>query len=489
MQLLRRKTKAPKADANGQTKATVVAQSSRSFESSTAITTTQAPLKSVGQVPYRSGTDVGPVTKLTEISETKTKDTNSGPAPPDTSVVGKATELPYPPNPESKARVVTRAGARSTRSIPETITSTDKPRDFPDPNAGVVSSGHAIHSTHPTAETQTGTNAVTTPSDALHLKSSVTPNRATPDATHAAKVTSSHQASLSAPIPQDNQVPNVLVFGETGTGKSSLINMIAGSDIAGVSGDALGYTFGSKAYEVSIDGTIVRLWDTAGLNEGEHGTVPAENAMQNLQGLVHKLKGGVSLLVYCVRGTRFRNIMQVNYDLFYGIICQKQVPVVIVVTGLENESPMESWWAENGGELESHGMKFAGHACVTMIRGKQLKSGDYMFEEEFEESEKSTRALVKDYYLRTPWIMDERIWLADITSRLAGYYDAQRYGESLEENGRNYSPNGGEGANILLWKFAGFLVRGWEYLMYGPRSPRQFDTIGAHERTQDERRM
>lgn len=277
-------------------------------------------------------------------------------------------------------------------------------------------------------------------------------------ATSARVPSASHVTQVPITVPGGPILPNILIFGETGTGKSSLINMLAGHHIAGVSSDALGYTFGSQAHNVSIDGNLVRLWDTAGLNEGEHGTVPAEQAMRNLQDLVHNLKGGVSLLIYCIRGTRFRDIMQINYDLFCSIICQNNVPAVIVVTGLENESPMESWWEENGGQLKAHGMNFTGHACVTTTRGKQLKSGEYMFEEEFEESEDKTRKLVTDHYLRSPWIIDERTWLTDITSKLAGYYEQQTY--ELAENGQNsVLTNRNNGARVFIWKVGELMMK------------------------------
>ncbi|KAH7925680.1 hypothetical protein BV22DRAFT_966785, partial [Leucogyrophana mollusca] len=189
---------------------------------------------------------------------------------------------------------------------------------------------------------------------------------------------------------------NILVFGETGTGKSSLINMCAGRELAGVSSDATGCTFGSRGYAANIDGQDVILWDTAGLNEGEHGSMPAQQAAENLRTLMLNLANGLHLLVYCVRGSRYRDILRINYDMFYRAICQEEVPIVIVVTGLENEDPMESWWHVNKADLKKHGLRFQDHACVTATRGKALKSGGFVFEEEYARSELEIKRLIRE---------------------------------------------------------------------------------------------
>jgi len=217
--------------------------------------------------------------------------------------------------------------------------------------------------------------------------------------------------------------PNVIIFGETGVGKSSLINMIAGTESAAVSSGAIGCTFESVPNEVELSGRKYRLWDTAGLNEGEHGNISGDRAIQNLQRLVQNLQyGGVGLLVYCIRGSRLRDIVKINYDLFYKIVCGAKVPIVIVATGLENEDDMEDWWADNVQDFHDRGMHFAGHACITATKGKVLKNGEHMFEEEYNMSVKLVRDLIVAYSLEKSWKPDSSIWLVNIVESMKRMY-------------------------------------------------------------------
>ncbi|KDQ58357.1 hypothetical protein JAAARDRAFT_68872 [Jaapia argillacea MUCL 33604] len=219
---------------------------------------------------------------------------------------------------------------------------------------------------------------------------------------------------------EGTSLPNVVIFGESGTGKSSLVNMIAGGDIARTSNEALGCTFGSVPYDVTVNGTALRLWDTAGLNEADYGSVSSEQAMRNLHDLIGHLKDGVSLLVYCIRGTRFRDILQVNYEIFSRIICQGKVPIVIVATGLEHEVPMEKWWEENGEELQKRGMGFQGRACVTATKGKLRKSGEYMYEEEYSESQEAVRTLITKHLSPQRAKMDKKKWISSVRDAVQG---------------------------------------------------------------------
>ncbi|KAG1824711.1 uncharacterized protein BJ212DRAFT_1476004 [Suillus subaureus] len=153
---------------------------------------------------------------------------------------------------------------------------------------------------------------------------------------------------------------NVVIFGESGSGKSSVINAITQTQLAETSSDATGCTFSYQCYPVEISGQRYVLFDTAGLNEGSTGAVPAPKAEKELKrllrGLMSSGSDGIGLLAL-IR----------NYNLFYSVICRKKVPIVVVVTGLENETDMRSWWNANAKEFKSRGMYFQDHACVTTL--------------------------------------------------------------------------------------------------------------------------
>lgn len=256
------------------------------------------------------------------------------------------------------------------------------------------------------------------------------------------------KAQHHVPIPYpsaDDSTPNVIVFGESGVGKSSLINMITGTDSAATSNEAVGCTFQSTSYDVELKGCKYRLWDTIGLNEGERGTASPERSIQNLHGLVLNLQHeGVNLLVYCIRGSRIRDIIKINYDLFWKIICNKQVPIALVVTGLENEEDMENWWTNNSTDLAARGMQFGDHACVTTTKGKQMKNGEHMFEAEFDFSVQLVRELIVKCCPKTPWKPDRSQWLIDIVQTMNQMFlqnEAQRRPNDVD---RSRPPGYGE---------------------------------------------
>lgn len=204
--------------------------------------------------------------------------------------------------------------------------------------------------------------------------------------------------------------PNIVVFGETGTGKSSVINLIAGRQIAETSSEAKGPIFQSQKYSIYLNSLPVNLWETSGLIGGEEGELAARQALTNVFELIRHWTGGVSMLVYCVRGPRIKETTIYNYKMFYQGLFQGEIPIVLVVTGLEQEDPMDAWWRRNGDVFQRQGMTFSGQACVTATRGK-WKAGAHMFEHEYEESKEKTQRLVSANCRGVPWTMPVDHWM------------------------------------------------------------------------------
>jgi len=222
---------------------------------------------------------------------------------------------------------------------------------------------------------------------------------------------------------------NVVLYGESGVGKSSLINLIMGHDAAKTSPDALACTTTHAPYDVTISGQHFRLWDTAGLNEGSEGTVPAATAERNLTAFLRGLnqEDGVHLLIYCVRGTRATKALQTHYKIFSTVIRDSKVPTIIVVTCLEDFRPvMAEWWNENKDELATYGMQFSGYACVTTLKDEPTESTD--IHQRRTQSYNDVCRSILDHCSQTPhktWgadtIKDQRSFLAILLQKLARF--------------------------------------------------------------------
>jgi len=202
---------------------------------------------------------------------------------------------------------------------------------------------------------------------------------------------------------------NIIIFGEAGSGKSSLVNMIAGGDVAKISDSADGTTFQNDVYEATIGNTTFNIYDTAGLNEGDQGRVPHWKAVRNLYILIRQLEG-VSLLIYCMR-PRVKENASANWILFHKVICQEKVPIVVVVTGLENREDPDSWWREKGNRsaLSRNGMHPKNVACVVSFAGRQNEH-----EHVYAASQVKLRNMIMKTCRREPWSEEKEIWLANI---------------------------------------------------------------------------
>jgi tRNA U34 5-carboxymethylaminomethyl modifying GTPase MnmE/TrmE len=162
---------------------------------------------------------------------------------------------------------------------------------------------------------------------------------------------------------------NVILFGETGSGKSSVINLLAGKEVARTSPDIDGCTTAYQPYPLIVNGVSYTVWDTVGLDEPMVGNTGYLRSIEQVCKLVRDLTkaGGVDLLLFCHRQGRITTITQKNYALLYEVACQESVPIAVVITHLELEERMEDWWDQNAEIFDQRDIKFCGHACVTTL--------------------------------------------------------------------------------------------------------------------------
>ncbi|KAF9233513.1 P-loop containing nucleoside triphosphate hydrolase protein [Melanogaster broomeanus] len=203
---------------------------------------------------------------------------------------------------------------------------------------------------------------------------------------------------------------HVMLFGETGVGKSSLINLLAGWQIADVSPNADGCTMHSTEYQFQLGSTTIRLWDTVGLGEPEKGVNSYVGAIEKSIQLIQRLNatGGISLFLFCIRGNRISATTQRNYRLFYEILGKKEVPIALAVTYLEREVEMEDWWHWNVNMLERNGILTAGHACITTLEGHQ----------KYQESREVMLKLLSQYEDQQKFSMPSEDWIAVVLNGL-----------------------------------------------------------------------
>lgn len=133
-------------------------------------------------------------------------------------------------------------------------------------------------------------------------------------------------------------MPNVFVVGQTGCGKSSVVNLIAGETLAPTPlGEDLGhFTKHCTGYPILVSGNQFQIFDTFGFLEPDLDDKLYAEAIANTYGMI-KASGGVDMLLYCVRGdktsTHELQKMKNHYRLLHEVLCDEEVPIALVVTG------------------------------------------------------------------------------------------------------------------------------------------------------------
>lgn len=137
---------------------------------------------------------------------------------------------------------------------------------------------------------------------------------------------------------------------------------------ARTSNDTTGCTKKEHQYTCSLgEQQSCQVHDTIGLEEGFWGFLWAPKAEKQLKTYLKKINP--HLLVYCMPGvgSNPKKSYGRSFNKFNSVVGSR-VPVVVVITNLEDFGNPEDWWSANLSALKKLDIpESTGHACVSTL--------------------------------------------------------------------------------------------------------------------------
>lgn len=130
--------------------------------------------------------------------------------------------------------------------------------------------------------------------------------------------------------------PNILVMGATGAGKSSLVNLVFGQEMAAV-GAGKPVTDGVHAYE----NQLVRIYDSEGYESGQEQQARFKaRVVDFINRQDSDLSARVHLVWYCISQANHR-VLDIDLDTIRAVSTM-QVPIAVVMTQADQVSEADS---------------------------------------------------------------------------------------------------------------------------------------------------
>jgi len=115
------------------------------------------------------------------------------------------------------------------------------------------------------------------------------------------------------------------------------------------------------------------------LNEGAHGSVSSRVAAMQLIRFILDNRAGFSLVVMVRNKSAISMADQDNYHLFYEVMCESKIPLVLAITHCDFDEPVSRWWDTNQRNIvgknataKEYGWRVDAAVCVCSIDNDSL---------------------------------------------------------------------------------------------------------------------
>ncbi|KAI5994067.1 hypothetical protein F5J12DRAFT_418296 [Pisolithus orientalis] len=194
-------------------------------------------------------------------------------------------------------------------------------------------------------------------------------------------------------------VLNVLVMGEIGSGKSSVVNLLVGRNVAEISSGTGVCTLKTTRHEATVESMKVHIWEVKGFNEPDSNT--GKNLGKDTATLGMELgpilnadaDAKVDVILLCMLGPKVKMTTTRIFESVSNVL-GRHIPIVSVVTGLELEKEnIKNWWDRNQKPLTRMGLQGTEHACITGLQGTKYAAIS-------KKSRESLVSILEDQYSR-----------------------------------------------------------------------------------------